>query len=67
MHICVGLVVCLSRGLQERCERITVEREYIVCCFTGKDLHVIPLVLNNRIAFYRPIFQIRVKLSMIEC
>ena len=39
MHICIGLVVCMKRGLQERCERITMEREYIVCCFTAKDLH----------------------------
>ena len=49
MNICVGLVVCLRRWLQERCERITMEREYIVCCFTAKDLHMIPLVLNHSI------------------
>ena len=49
MNICVGLVVCLRRWLQERCERITMEIEYIVCCFTAKDLHMIPLVLNHSI------------------
>ena len=65
MHICVGLVVCMKRGLQERCEWNTIEREYIVCCFTAMDLYMIPLVLNNRIAFYRPIFQIGMKLSVI--
>ena len=37
MHICVGLVVCMKRGLHERCERNTMGREYIACCFTAMD------------------------------